>query len=232
MKRFDYPLYRLISNNILNPNEIKSMSTEIINELDFLFQTYTFTHGDLHTGNIGIINNINGDTKWAIFDFGMSQFFCQGVKIISYQIEPFFDDNVTFNIGFDKRVLFHSWCGYQEKSLDIKRYVFNSIKNMKDTHVHEWVHNMPVCIKSHVLASTGRYIKSTESGVYCKISISNKMVKSHEKNLLKLNNVKGRYEFLGKKDNKTVYIKINVEEDNIEPNFHHPHVCYYFHYLD
>ena len=173
MKRFDYPLYRLLTNNLLTPNEINSLSSELVNELDFLFKTYKFTHCDLHAGNIGFISE-NGNSKWFFFDFGMSQLFCHGVKIISYQIEPFFDDDVTFNNNFDKRILFHSWCSYAEKSLNVKRYIFSSIKNMKDTHVHEWVRNTPVCIKSHELATTGRYIKSTEKGVYCKVAISNK----------------------------------------------------------
>ena len=231
MKRFDYPLYRLLNNCILTQNEINSLSNEIVTELDFLFKTYKFTHCDLHTGNIGFISK-NGSGNWFLFDFGMSQMFCHGVKIISYQVEPFFDDNIKFNNNFDKRILFHSWCSFEEKAANIKRYVFDSIKNMKDTHVHEWVYNTPVCIKSNVLANTGRYIESTEKGIYCKVAISNKMVKAHDKNLLKLNNMKGRYEFLGKKDNKNVYIKINVEEDHLEPNFNHPHICYYFHYLE
>ena len=233
MKRFDKPLFKFISDKFVDRNIFDTLALEIKDELDYMNKKWDFVHCDLHTGNIGIVRSKN-NIEWYLFDFGMSEFCYDGQRIKSYQGEPFFEKTATFNESFDKRILFNSWKDYDKGTSLPKKYFNKQLINMKDTHVYEWIEGMPIKFikKNKFNVTCGKFIKTSEKGVQVKISLPNNMVKSHEGNLLEFYHIDGKYIFYGKKNNYNIYIKMTVNEEDIEPNFEHPHVCYYFYYLE
>ena len=235
MKPFSSALYKIISNRFVPKENLESLSKSISDELDFLYNAYKFVHCDLHAGNIGIENHPNGEHDWFLFDFGMSEIYWKTKRIQAYQVDDFFDKDATFYSSFDKRVLFNSWYSYEKECRMVKDYYCKEKKNMDDTHAHEWKSGMPLKLtKTNSLgAFQGKYENTTENGVHVKISMSKRLVKTYHSNkMVEFKNASGRYKFMGTKDEKYIYILYTVNEEDVKPNFNHPHICYYFYYLE
>jgi hypothetical protein len=197
MECFDETLFQYLERHRGDTENSRRWKQEILAELRKTHKAWGFYHRDLHTANVGVVND-----NWVLFDFGMS-------LIGEYQPHNgnsvgFYDNGEVPSARHDERVLRFSWSQTGDKDSE---YVAEEKKKIATSDVSTWKKNMPVVIANHPRAKSGMYLWEEANNTL--------LVEMYIKNLKR------------KRHSNHSTLCCSFTKKDIQPDLSHEHICYF-----